>query len=198
VRNPNEEIRELQRLRTGDERACEAWVRAHAGRVLAVTRRILRSEQDAQDAAQLAFLCAFRSIHRFRGGSSLSTWLHRIAVNAALMLHRAATRRAELPLEDLLPRFAPDGHHAAPVGDWSASAEELLRRKETRRKVREAIARLPQRYRVVLVLRDLEELDTEEAAQRLGVTTMAVKLRLHRARQALRTLLAQEFERSAA
>ena len=159
-----------------------------------MTRRILRQEEDARDAVQDAFLAAFRSAGRFEGAARLSTWLHRIAVNAALMKMRSRRRRPEESIEDLLPQFLEDGHHVRDPREWCAPPEALLQRREDRDFVRGCIDRLPDEYRTVLVLRDIEELDTAETAQVLGLTEAAVKTRLHRARQALRGLLAERFE----
>jgi RNA polymerase sigma-70 factor, ECF subfamily len=179
----------LERLRRGDEEACEMLVRAHSGRLLSVARRYLRCEEDARDAVQEGFVAAFRAIGRFEGGSSLSTWLHRIVINACLMKLRSSRRRPETSIEELLPKFDETGHRVAEPEEWRESAETALDRSQTRRRVREAIARLPEHYRSVLLLRDIEELSTAEAARLLNLTENAVKIRLHRARQALRTLL---------
>lgn len=184
----------VTRLQRGDEGAFELVVRREGGRLLAVARRFLRNDDDARDAVQDAFLSAFRSIASFAQGSRLSTWLHRIVINACLMKLRSSRRHAEEPIEDLLPRFAEAGHQVEhPTPEWDGSAEELLLRTETRGIVRRAIDGLPETYRSVLLLRDIEEVTTEEAARLLGVTENAVKIRLHRARQALRTLLAPSF-----
>jgi RNA polymerase sigma-70 factor (ECF subfamily) len=179
----------LEALRRGDGRAFECLVRQHGGRLLAVARRLVRNEEDARDAVQEAFLSAFRSIHSFEGQARLSTWLHRIVVNAALMKLRSRQRRPEESIEELLPRFSEDGHQAEPAVMWRAAHEDVLERRETRELVRSCIDRLPDTYRNVLMLRDIEELDTQETATLLGVTENAVKIRLHRARQALRSLL---------
>ncbi len=179
----------LERLRRGDEEACETLVRTHSGRLLSVARRYLRSEEDARDAVQEGFVAAFRAIGRFEGGSSLSTWLHRIVINACLMKLRSSRRRPETSIEELLPKFDESGHRVAEPEEWRESAETALARSQTRRRVREAIGRLPEHYRSVLMLRDIEELSTAEAARLLNLTENAVKIRLHRARQALKTLL---------
>jgi RNA polymerase sigma-70 factor (ECF subfamily) len=184
-------------LRAGDERAYERVVRLHSPRLLAVTRRILQNEEDARDAVQDAFLSAFRSLGSFHGGARFSTWLHRIGVNAALMKLRSRQRKQELPITDLLPKFLGDGHPAEPAAPWEP-VEKLLERQETRELVRRYIAELPEDYRTVLLLRDIEELDTEQAAEQLGINPGAVKTRLHRARQALRTLLDRHFRGGAA
>ena len=179
----------VARLKAGDPGAFEIMVRTMGGRLLSVARGMLRDEEAARDAVQDAFLSAFRSLEGFDGQAQLSTWLHRIVVNAALMKIRTRQRRPEQPLEPLLPAFADDGHHTEPVAAWSQSPERLLEQQETRTIVRAAIAELPETYRVALLLRDIEGLSTREAAVALGISDNALKLRLHRARQALTTLL---------
>jgi RNA polymerase sigma-70 factor, ECF subfamily len=180
----------VSRLQRGDEAAFEELVRSHGGRLLSVARRFLGASEDAQDAVQESFIRAFKAIHTFEERAQLHTWLHRILVNTALMKLRERRRKPEEPIDDLLPTFAADGHQAVESREWS---DALFERKETAGIVREAIATLPEPYRVVLVLRDLEERDTAETARILGTTATVVKVRLHRARQALRTLLDREF-----
>jgi RNA polymerase sigma-70 factor (ECF subfamily) len=179
----------LAALRGGDDRAYERLVSEHGGRMLAVAQRMLRNDEEARDALQEAFLLAFRGLPRFAGQSRLSTWLHRIVVNAALMKLRRRRAHPEESIEALLPTFLEDGHSAVEYGDWPESADRLLERAEVRERVRAAIDRLPVTYRTVLLLRDIEELDTGEVAEALGISANAVKIRLHRARQALRELL---------
>ena len=179
----------LARLRAGDETAYAELVRSHGGRLLAVCRRVLRDDEEARDALQEAFVHAFRALGGFHGDARLGTWLHRIAVNACLMRLRRRRSRPEEPIEDFLPRFQEDGHAERTSVVWPEAADRELERREASRLVRTAIDRLPPTYRTVLVLRDLEELDTATVAAQLGVTENAVKIRLHRARQALRELL---------
>jgi RNA polymerase sigma-70 factor (ECF subfamily) len=183
----------VRRLQAGDAEAFEALVRRETPRLLAVARRMLRDEEDARDAVQEAFVSALRSLGAFGGRCQISTWLHRIAVNAALMKLRARRRKPEDSIEDLLPSFLEDGHHEHHPGEWRDTGEAQLASREDREFVRAAIDRLPESYRTVLLLRDIEELDTAEAAEALGLSDNAVKVRLHRARQALRTLLEPRF-----
>ena len=157
--------------------------------MLAVARRMLRHEEEARDAVQEAFLLAFRGLPRFAGQSRLGTWLHRIVVNAALMRLRSRRARPEESIEPLLPSFMEDGHATRSYREWPESADRLLERAEVRSLVRTAIDRLPPTYRTVLLLRDIEEIDTAEVAALLEISANAVKIRLHRARQALRELL---------
>ena len=142
---------------------------------------------------QEAFVSAARAIDGFAGDSKVSTWLHRIVINTALMKLRTRKRRAEEPIEDLLPSFDADGRRIGAAATWETPSDVLLERRETRAMVRRCIDRLPERYRTVLLLRDIEELDTQESADVLGTTPNTVKIRLHRARQALRTLLEREL-----
>jgi RNA polymerase sigma-70 factor (ECF subfamily) len=188
----------LAALRRGEEWAFETMVRLFGGRLLAVARRFVKNEEDARDIVQSSYLNAFRSLAEFEGHAQLSTWLHRIVVNTALMKLRSARRRPEESIEALLPAFQEDDHHVEQFSDWSAPADRLLEQKETRATVRAHIAQLPESYRTVLVLRDIEELSTQEVADMLTMTTTAVKVRLHRARQALSTLLRQEYAATSA
>lgn len=174
-------------LRAGEDRAFARLVEAHGGRMLAVARRIAASEEDARDAVQEAFIQAFRKIDSFQGRARLSTWLHRIVVNAALMGRRRGKARPEEPIEPLLPVFLDDGHPTVRFSAWDPDALERLETEEVRAFVRRAILELPESYRNVLWWRDIEEKTTAEVADALGVTENAVKIRLHRARQALRT-----------
>ena len=187
---PDSDADLVARLQRGDDTAFEAIVRAHSGRLLSVARRFLGNDEDAQDAVQETFIRAYKAIHTFEARAQLHTWLHRILVNTALMKLRERRRRPTESIEDLLPAYTNEGHQAVASRDWS---DAVLERKETAAIVREAIARLPDQYREVLVLRDIEERDTAETADLLGTTSNVVKVRLHRARQALRTLLDREF-----
>ena len=185
----------VARLKAGDEAAYEEMVRTLGGRLLAVARRMLRDEDAARDAVQDAMLSAVRAIGTFDGNSRLSTWLHRIVVNAALMRIRSRQRKPEQSLEPLLPRFDEDGHHAEAVISWSDSAEHIIERDQTRVLVRAAIDELPESYRVVVMMRDIDGMSTLEAAEAFGITENALKLRLHRARQALATILRRRLSR---
>ena len=179
----------VTRLRAGDEVAYEQMVRTYGGRLLAVARRLLRHEEDAQDCVQSAYISAFKGLRAFNGGCQFSTWLHRIVVNAALMKLRTRRRKPEESIEPLLPTYLDDGHHTEDFSEWASQADRLLEQKEARSMVRAAIGELPESYRTVLILRDIEELSTEDVATQLACSANAVKVRLHRARQALRRKL---------
>jgi len=176
-------------LRAGDSTAFETLLDKYGARLLRLARRFCGSEEDARDALQDAMVSVFKSIGNFEASSMLSTWLHRIVVNACLMKLRTKKRRDEIDIEEVLPRFQEDGHQLVPSQPWTESAQSMLERDELRALVRSSIEQLPETYRVVLQLRDIEEMSTEETAELLGITPNAVKIRLHRARQALRALL---------
>ncbi len=184
----------LERLRAGDDKACAVLVQRYGGRMLVTARRIVRDEDTAADCVQDAFLSAFRTIDRFEARADLGTWLHRITVNAALMRLRKRNRRPEQSIEDLLPQFDEDGVRVGPTEDTSDSAEELIQRAGVRDSVRAAIDQLPESLRTIIILRDIEDLSTEEAAAKLGIGIGAAKTRLHRARLALKALLLPVFE----
>ena len=186
---PADESALLAELRAGNPTAFDKLVRTYSPRLFAVARRFMQNDHDASDVLQDAFLSAFRAIDRFEGQSRLSTWLHRIVVNAALMKIRARQRRPETPIEEFLPKFLEDGHHVEQPAEWRSSAEGVLESQQVRALVRASIDQLPESYRTVLMLRDIEELDTAETAKMVGISDNAVKIRLHRARLALRGLL---------
>jgi RNA polymerase sigma-70 factor (ECF subfamily) len=178
------------RAAAGDEPSFEALVSRYQARLYRLACR-LTDEGDARDVVQEAFLAAYRGLPAFRGESRFSTWLYRIATNAALMHRRARARRRTESLEAFLPRFDADGFHAAEPADLRAAsrADEILDRKRLAEKARAGLDRLPDIYRDAFVLRDLEEMTTGEVAEVLGIEAAAVRQRVHRARLMLRGYL---------
>jgi RNA polymerase sigma-70 factor, ECF subfamily len=187
------EVELIAGIKAGDAGAFEHLVKIHGGQMLSVARRFMRSEQDANDALQDALICVFRKADSFEETSRLSTWLHRITVNACLMKLRSERRRQEVNIDELLPTFDETGHHASHVTAWKDEPSSQAQCTELQQQVRACIDQLPEAYRTVLLLRDIEEMDTDEVARLLGITVNCVKTRLHRARQALRTLLSPMF-----
>jgi RNA polymerase sigma-70 factor, ECF subfamily len=183
----------IRRLRAGEEEAFETMVKKYGGRMLTVARRFLRVEQDARDAVQEALISAYRAIGEFAGEARLSTWLHRIVVNASLMQLRKRKRRNEEPIDDLLPRFDETGDWVSADRYGVSLHDFALERRDTREMVRRCIDRLPENHRNVLIMRDIEDLDTQKVADMLGAHPNNVKVRLHRAHQALRTLILNEL-----
>jgi len=180
----------VERLKAGDGAAFEVLVERYQAKVYRLAKALTRNPEDAKEVVQDVFLSVYRKIKGFDRRAAFSTWLYRIATNAALMKLRRRKPEAK-SLEELLPKFTENGHHGRPVTDWTQSPEELLLRQEIREIVREAIERLPADYRAVLVLRDIEGLSNQEAAEVLRLSVLAVKGRLHRARLVLREKLAR-------
>jgi RNA polymerase sigma-70 factor, ECF subfamily len=188
-----EELDLIASLRRDESAAHEMFVWHYGQRLLATARRFLPCDQDCYDAVQEAFLAAFLAIHQFEGNSKLGTWLHRILVNVCLMKLRARSRRHEVSIEEMFPARDRSGGQT----QWSpyrvAPSDSEVQENETRFLVRRCIDQLPDDFRSVLWLRDIEELDTATTAETLDISPGAVKTRLHRARQALRTLLEPHF-----
>jgi RNA polymerase sigma-70 factor (ECF subfamily) len=180
-----------ERARAGDDTAFAALVARYQERVYRLALRLSSNPSDAEEVLQEAFFQAWRKIDTFRGDARFGTWLYRIATNTALMRKRAVRRRPTESLEALLPQFEESGLLADLDYQRSARADELLERAELAQRAREALDLLDENYRAVFVLRDLEEMSTEEAAQVLEITPEAVRQRLHRARLMVRGYLAK-------
>ena len=167
----------------------EGLVRINIGWMLALAERLLRDRSLAEDVVQESFVRALNGLAGFEGRSSLESWLHRITVNTALSKLRQLNRLAEQSIDEHLPEF--DRFDCRVELPWShlASVEDIMESEETRRRVHETIGELPHSYRVVLQLRDIEEYDTREVAELLDISETNVKVRLHRARAALKKLL---------
>jgi RNA polymerase sigma-70 factor, ECF subfamily len=179
------------RAAAGDADAFEALVGRHEARVYRLAYRLTGNEADARDVLQEAFLAAYRGLVSFRGAARFSTWLYRITTNAALMHRRARRRRPTESLDEYLPRFDENGRHAPEAAELrvASRADDLLDEKRLAQQARAALERLPDLYREAFVLRDLEELDTGEVAEFLGVDAATVRQRVHRARLMLRGYL---------
>jgi len=181
----------LERIRAGDMTACDECVRAHSPGIYRLALRLMRDRAEAEDVVQETFLSAFKGIDRFDGRSGLSTWLYRIAFNAAMM--RLRRKRPDVvPVEGVDEQ---EGDLPVPEAliDWCLLPEQELVNAEARAEMERAIDELPPKLRVVFVMRELEELSTSETAEALGLSEQAVKTRLHRARLLLRERLSGYF-----
>lgn len=178
-----------QDVARGDPRACEAMVRRHLPAMLATARRILGDAAAAEDCVQDAFIKAFRAIEGFEHRSALSTWLHRIVINEALSRLRRTRAAQEESIDALLPRYNANGFRVEPMWQTEVDPDESIDRDRLTAIVRSKIAELPDGYRVVLTLRDIEGLSTADVAAAMDLTEMNVKTRLHRARAALKSLV---------
>src|SRR5215472_6430859 len=180
----------LTQAQTGDLSAFEALVERHRDRVYGVALRMTRSEADAAEIAQETFLSAFQHLSEFRGEAAFGSWVHRIAANHALMRlrHRNVVEAAEEELTE--PEFNERGNWIEyPSNDWSRRADEKALDTELGTAIRLATNQLPDRYREVFVLKDIEGLSYEQISEITGDSIAAIKSRLHRARLELRNAI---------
>jgi len=180
----------LSRAAAGDAGALEGLMGRYSARVYRLAYGITRNQADV-------FLQLVLKGAGFEGRSAVGSWIYRVTTNVALNKRRGKRREVETPLDDCLPTFKADGHREGPrallVADWSQRPDAELLSGEARQILDEAIDRLPEHYRAVLILRDVEELSNEEVADIVGDSVSAVKTRLHRARMALRELLTRRL-----
>lgn len=178
----------ISRVLAGETELFHELIRPYERLVYVTIFAILRNETDAEDAAQETMISAYRNLRSFRGEAKFSTWLVTIAMNEA----RKRLRKAKSAAENSLTDPAEEAHGdftPAVLTDWREVPLEALERKELKEKLREAVAMLPEKYREVFVLRDIEELNQEETAAALGINVTLVKVRLHRARMMLQKML---------
>jgi len=181
----------LQGLRRCDPAAFTELFELYSDRVFRLAVRFLNDEREAEEVVQDTFLAVFEKIDGFEGRSRLGTWIYRIAANFALMRLRA--RRPDDRSLDAEPGDEGEAILPAVLADWTSAPESLLSSTEALAAMEHAIAELPDALRTAFVLRDLEELSTEDAAETLGITPGALKVRLHRARLLLRERLSAYF-----
>jgi RNA polymerase sigma-70 factor (ECF subfamily) len=176
----------------------EQVLHEHAPKVYSLAYRLLGNEADAEDVAQEVFLQVVRKLDTFRGDAALSTWLYRVTVNAALAYRRkrAALQKHRAPGDPDLLDDGADG--AGLVRRWALPPDQLALDHETHQLIEQAVAKLPESYRDVYVLADVEGLPNQEIADALGLSVSAVKSRLHRARLLMRRALAPHFEEAPA
>ncbi len=178
----------IARIRGGETELYHDLIRPYERLVYVTIFAILKNETEAEDGAQEAMISAFRNLHSFRGEAKFSTWLVTIAMNEARKRLRKLRSAAEESLDEPTEEGAGD-YTPKVLTDWREVPLEALEKKELRQKLREAVAMLPEKYREVFVLRDVEELNQEETAAALGINVNLVKVRLHRARMMLQKLL---------
>jgi RNA polymerase sigma-70 factor (ECF subfamily) len=187
----------LARLGAGDPSAIERMMQDHADRVYRLAYGVTRNEADAQEVVQDVFLTVFRKHASFEGRAALSSWIYRITMNTALNKRRGKRHDVETSLDAELPTYLADGHRAGErawvLADWSQTPESEVLSGESRAVLTRAIEALPDHYRAVLILRDVEGLSSDEVAAALGETVGTVKSRLHRARMVVREQLTRHF-----
>lgn len=171
----------IARILSGEKELFHELIRPYERMVYLTLFSIVKNEADAEDGAQEAAINAYRHLTSFRGDAKFSTWLTTIAINEGRKRLRKAKTAAEESIEEQAEGHEGD-YTPAPLTDWREIPSEALERKEIREALRGAVAELPDIYRQVFTLRDLEELNVEETAQALGINANVVKVRLHRAR----------------
>lgn len=172
----------------------EQVFREHAPRVYNLARRMLGNDTDAEDVTQDVLLQVVRKLDTFRGDSNLTTWLHRVTVNAALAHRRKRSAREHREVHDPLEMFTENGYHVRSVRPWSITPERQALKRETTELIEKSIRDLPEIYRDVYVLADVEGLPNHDIGAMLGLSLAAVKSRLHRGRLLMRDALAPHFE----
>jgi len=166
----------------------------YSPRVFSLARRMMGNDADAEDVTQDVLLQVVRKLHTFRGDANLGTWLHRVTVNAALAHRKKRAQRAQRETANPFEHFLNDGYHSDPVKPWWITPDNEALTRETTEIIDKAIAELPEIYRDVYVLADVEELGNQEIGDLLGLSLPAVKSRLHRGRLLMRDALAPHFE----
>jgi RNA polymerase sigma-70 factor (ECF subfamily) len=189
----------VARARTKDEAAFEELVNRYEDKLYRLAMRFVRNETDAQEILQDAFLSAWRNLPTFEGRAQFGSWMYRVTVNAALMLLRSRNRHPEVGVDEVEPSALNDavvenGQMRANT-DWSQRPDEQLQSDELRRHIQASVDALPEGLRTVFLLRDVEELSTEDTAELLALSVPAVKTRLHRARLALREAIGRYFSK---
>lgn len=178
-------------LRSGDSTAFEQLVRTYSRRLLATAARMLGSERDAEDVVQDSLISAWKGIAGFDGAASLYTWLHRISVNACLARLRTMAAKSEVPLAGL-DRSVGLAFEGLPTA-WAEPGPNLEKRLAMRHAIQRALQQIPEEFRTVLLLRDVEELSSREVSDCLGIPDATVRQRLHRARATMAELLRPEL-----
>ena len=186
----------IARILAGEKDLFHELIRPYERMLYLTALSIVKNETDAEECAEDAVVAAYRNLARFRGDSKFSTWLVTIVVNEARQKLRRARRAKEESLDEPVEGEEKE-YTPAPLTDWREIPSEALERKELREVLRKAVADLPDIYRQVFTLRDLEEMNVRETAAALGVNENIVKVRLHRARIMLQRTLAPYLKTTA-
>jgi len=186
-----DEAQMIASILAGNTHEFHTLIQPYERSVYSMALSMLQNEADAEDAAQEAFLKAFRNLRKFRGEAKFSTWLISITLNEA----RSRLRQKKTAKTESLDELNEDGHVLpALLRDWREIPSEVLERREVRVMLQHAITGLPLIYREIFLLRDLEELSVNQSAEALGISVAAAKVRLHRARMMLQKKLAPQLK----
>jgi RNA polymerase sigma-70 factor (ECF subfamily) len=185
----------VARARDKDFAAFEELVERYEDKIFRLAFRFVRNETEAKEIVQDTFLLVWRKLDTFKGDAQFGSWLYRVATNAALMRLRAQRRHPEVSTEEL-PIDYLDNYGQLPAAgeNWAKRPDDELQSDELRRRIQKAVDELPEIYRTVFLIRDVEGLSTEETAEVLEISIPTVKTRLHRARLALRDAITRYFD----
>ncbi|KMP10322.1 RNA polymerase sigma factor [Candidatus Nitromaritima sp. SCGC AAA799-A02] len=189
-----EEEQLVRDLQNGKTEVFDRLAALYQKKIYALSFNLTRNMMDSQDVTQEVLLTLFKKIHTFQGKSAFSSWVYRITLNATYMKLRSKKKEQSISIEELLPSFNGAGFHQEKIQDWSENTESLLFANETRETIQKAVNLLPDKEKIVFLLRDVEGLSTERVSEVLDLTIPAVKSRLHRARLFLRKKLSNYFE----
>ena len=192
--NKTLEERLVKNLQSGKSESFEQLANLYQKKIYALSFNLTRNAMDSEDVTQEVLLTLFRKIHTFQGRSAFSSWVYRITLNATYMKLRSRKREQSISIEELLPSFNGSGFQQEKIRDWSENTESLLFDNEVRETIQKAVNLLPDKEKIVFLLRDVEGLSTENVSEGLELTVPAVKSRLHRARLFLRKKLANYFD----
>ena len=184
----------VKNLQAGKADSFEQLANLYQKKIYALSFNLTRNAMDSEDVTQEVLLTLFRKIHTFQGSSAFSSWVYRITLNATYMKLRSRKKEQSISIEELLPSFNGSGFQQEKIRDWSENTESLLFDNEVRETIQKAVSLLPDKERIVFLLRDVEGLSTENVSEVLELTIPAVKSRLHRARLFLRKKLANYFD----
>ena len=185
----------VARARTKDFAAFEELVDRYEDKIFRLAFRFVRNETEAKEIVQDTFLLVWRKLDTFKGDSQFGSWLYRVATNTALMRLRAQRRHPEISTEELPVDYLDNYGQVPAAGEnWAKRPDDELQSDELRRRIQKAVDELPEIYRTVFIIRDVEGLSTEETAEVLEISIPTVKTRLHRARLALRDAITRYFD----
>ncbi len=181
-------------MKAGKMEAFDKIVELYQRKIYALAFNMTRNQMDAQDVAQDVLLSIYKKIHTFQGKSAFSSWVYRITLNATYMKLRNKKKEQHISLDEMLPSFNNSGYQVEKITDWSENTESLLFTNEMKSNIGKAVDQLPEKEKVVFILRDVEGFSTEKVSEILDLTIPAVKSRLHRARLFLRKKLSNYFD----
>jgi RNA polymerase sigma-70 factor, ECF subfamily len=184
----------IGKVKAGDQAAFEGLVKRYERQIYNLAYRVMGNKEDASDVLQETFIQAFRKLGTFKGNSSFSTWLYRIAMNQCLMKKRRSKIMRTVSLDKPIEKHGEEDIKREFADDWTRSPAATLDNKVLKERLEKAIGLLPADYRAAFILRDMNNLSNEDAAKVLKISVPAVKSRLHRARMFLRDRVSEYFQ----